>query len=75
MYMQYVTEYDVTNTTTEKYDNNGKVLYFRFDDDNMSYTYILSIIWTAKKTENKKTEWNKTDIQIYAKQWHWFDQK
>ena len=51
MYMQYVTEYDVTNisrhTTTEKYDNNGKGWYFRFDDDNdMSYKYILSITWT-----------------------------
>ena len=56
MYMQYVTEYDVTNTTTEKYDKNGKVLYFRFDDDDMSYKYILSITWTAKMMENKKTE-------------------
>ena len=28
----------------EKYDNNGKGGYFRFDDDNnMSYKYILSI--------------------------------
>ena len=35
------------HTTTEKYDNNGKVWYFRFDDDsNMSYKYILSITWT-----------------------------
>ena len=32
------------HTTTEKYDNNGKGGYFRFDDDNnMSYRYILSI--------------------------------
>ena len=50
MYMQYVTEYDVTNiwhTTTEKYDNNGKDWYLRFDyDNNMSYKYILSITWT-----------------------------
>ena len=30
----------------EKYDNNGKGGYFRFDDDNkMGYEYILSIIW------------------------------
>ena len=35
------------HTTTEKYDNNGKVGYFRFDDDNnMSYRYILSITYT-----------------------------
>ena len=28
----------------EKYDNNGKCGYVRFDDDdNMSYKYILSI--------------------------------
>ena len=32
------------HTTTEKYDNNGKGGYFRFDDDNkMGYEYILSI--------------------------------
>ena len=32
------------HTTTEKYENNGKGGYFRFDDDNnMSYRYILSI--------------------------------
>ena len=32
------------HTTTEKYDNNGKGGYFRFDDDHkMSYRYILSI--------------------------------
>ena len=40
--MQQMTEYDVQkhlrHTTTEKYDNNGKGGYFRFDDDNhMSY--------------------------------------
>ena len=35
------------HTTTEKYDNNGKGGYFRFDDDNiMSYRYILSITYT-----------------------------
>ena len=35
------------HTTTEKYDNNGKGWYFRFDDDyNMSYRYILSITYT-----------------------------
>ena len=29
---------------TEKYDNNGKGGYFRFDDDNkMGYEYMLSI--------------------------------
>ena len=49
--MQSVTEYDVTNISgtqlREKYDNNGKVGYFRFDDDNnMSYRYILSITYT-----------------------------
>ena len=34
-------------TATEKYDNNGKGRYFRFDDDNnMSYKYIISITWT-----------------------------
>ena len=32
------------HTTTEKYDDNGKGGYFRFDDDNkMGYKYILSI--------------------------------
>ena len=32
------------HTTTEKYDNNGKGGYFRFDDGNkMGYEYILSI--------------------------------
>ena len=32
----------------EKYDNNGKGWYFRFDyDNNMSYKYISSIIWTV----------------------------
>ena len=37
-----MTEYG--STTTEKYDNNGKGGYFRFDDDNkMDYKYILSI--------------------------------
>ena len=30
----------------EKYDNNGKGWYFWFDDNNMSYEYILSITWT-----------------------------
>ena len=47
MYMQQVTEYDVTNisdTTMERNDNNGKRGYFRFDNDNnMSYRYIYSI--------------------------------
>ena len=42
------------HTTTEKYDNNGKVLYFRFDDDNMSYKYILSITWTEKRQKIKR---------------------
>ena len=33
--------------TTEKYDDNGKGGYFRFDyDNNMSYRYILSITYT-----------------------------
>ena len=32
------------NKVPEKYDNNGKGGYFRFDDDNkMDYKYILSI--------------------------------
>ena len=31
----------------DKYDNNGKGWYFRFDDENnMSYKYILSITRT-----------------------------
>ena len=35
------------HTATEKYDNNGKGGYLRFDDDNnMSYRYILSITCT-----------------------------
>ena len=42
-----MTEYDMTtisDTTMEKYDNNGKGGYFRFDDDNkMGYEYIISI--------------------------------
>ena len=34
----------LTHTATEKYDNNGKGAYLRFDyDNNMSYRYILSI--------------------------------
>ena len=48
MYMQYVTEYDVTNisgTQQQKIWQSG--WYFRFNDDgNMSYRYILSITWT-----------------------------
>ena len=32
------------HTTTEKYDNNGKGGYFRFDDDNnMSYSSVVLI--------------------------------
>ena len=47
MYIQYVTEYDVRHTTTEKYENNGKGWYFRYDDDNnMGFRYILSITYT-----------------------------
>ena len=42
-----MTEYDSTyhlrHTATEKYDNNGKGGYFRFDDNKMGYEYILSI--------------------------------
>ena len=42
-----MTEYGnttISDTTTEKYDNNGKGGYFRFDDDNkMDYKYILPI--------------------------------
>ena len=35
------------HTTTEKYDNNVKDWYFRFDDDNkMSKKFVLSITWT-----------------------------
>ena len=35
------------HTATEKYDNNGKGGYFRFDDDNnISYRYILSVTYT-----------------------------
>ena len=34
------------HTATEKYNNSGKGGYFRFDDDNMSYICILSIIYT-----------------------------
>ena len=35
------------HTSTEKYDNNGKGGYFRFDDDdNMSNRYILSVPYT-----------------------------
>ena len=46
MYVQSVTEYDVTNIsrhiTKERYDNNGKDEFIRFDDDNnMSYSYIF----------------------------------
>ena len=34
-------------TTTKKYENNGKGGYFRFDgDNNISYSYILSITYT-----------------------------
>ena len=41
MYMQYVTEYDVTNISGTQPRKNGKDWYFGFDDDNnMSYRYI-----------------------------------
>ena len=41
------------HTTTEKYDNNGKGGYFRYDDDNnMSYRYILSISYTEMCQSN-----------------------
>ena len=41
------------HTTNEKYDNNGKGGYFRFDDDNnMSYRYILSITYTEMDLMN-----------------------
>ena len=44
------------HTTTEKYDNNGKGGYLRFDDDNnMSYRYIILITYTEMgqlKTHN-----------------------
>ena len=32
----------------KKYDNNGKGGYFQFDDNNMSYRYILSITYTER---------------------------
>ena len=42
------------HTTTEKYENNGKGGYFRFDDDNsISCRYILSITllkWASCET-------------------------
>ena len=35
------------HTTMEKYDNNGKGWYIRYDDNNnMSYKCMLSITWT-----------------------------
>ena len=60
-----MTEYDSTTTSrhtaTEKYDNNGKGGYFRFNDDNkMGYEYILSIILTRMGQFN-------TCNPIYAK--------
>ena len=59
-----MTEYDsttISDTTTEKYDNNGKGGYFRFDDDNkMGYEYIISI------TETRMGQFN-TCNPIYAK--------
>ena len=33
----------IMHTTTEKYDNNGKGLYFRFDDDKMNYICAIHI--------------------------------
>ena len=42
------------HTTTEKYYNNGKSGYFRFDDyNNLSYRYILSITYTEMGQLNK----------------------
>ena len=39
-----------------KYDNNGKSLYFRFDDDDtMSYNYIIEITYTWIGHINKFT--------------------
>ena len=49
------------HTPTEKYDNNGKGGYFRFDDDNnMSYRYILSITYTdiGQLNTYKPIYWN-----------------
>ena len=41
------------HTTTEKYDNNRKGGYFRFDyDNNMSYRYIISITYTEMSQLN-----------------------
>ena len=45
------------HTTTEKYENNGKGGYFRFDD-NMSYRYILSIT-LLKWASWKRAGWGK----------------
>ena len=61
-----MTEYDVTNvsgtTTTEKYENSGNRGYLRFDDDNnMSYSYILSI------TLLKWASWTHTTPYIVIK--------
>ena len=34
------------HTTVKKYDNNGKVRYFRFDDDNkLNYEFMLLKTW------------------------------
>ena len=49
-------------TTTEKYENNGKGGYFRFDDDDyMRYRYILSI------TLPKWASWTHTTPYIVMK--------
>ena len=58
-----MTEYDdnhLRHTTTEKYDNNGKGGYFRFDDDNkMGYEYILSIPVIHKRVVMSLTQWSR----------------
>ena len=55
------------HTTTEKYDINGKSLYFRFndDDDKISYEYILSITLTHTTPHFAKKIGKVTEIIIY----------
>ena len=56
------------HTTTEKYDNNGKGGYFRFDDDNtMGYRYTLSITSTEMGQLNTYSPLYCNDIKIM----HW----
>ena len=53
------------HTSTEKYNNNGKGGYFRFDDyNNTSFKYILSITYNWNVEHKLNTSWTHTQPNI-----------